>query len=157
MKHLTIIRHAKSSWKEVNQADIDRPLNKRGKHDALLMAKIIAKKVEHPDIVLCSPAKRARKTAKAIAQEIRVVEEIYDADVDVLVQIVSQIEDRYDRAFLIGHNPSLTALLSFLTPAAVGSLPTCAAACVELGLDSWKAIGQGVGSIIYYDSPRNHQ
>ena len=34
MKTLLILRHAKSSWKDVTLADHDRPLNKRGLRDA---------------------------------------------------------------------------------------------------------------------------
>ena len=34
MKTLTLVRHAKSSWKDTCLADRERPLNKRGKRDA---------------------------------------------------------------------------------------------------------------------------
>jgi phosphohistidine phosphatase len=37
MKKLYLIRHAKSSWNDLNLDDFDRPLNKRGKHDAKLL------------------------------------------------------------------------------------------------------------------------
>lgn len=34
MKRLFLIRHAKSSWSDPDLRDFERPLNKRGKHDA---------------------------------------------------------------------------------------------------------------------------
>ena len=42
MKILTLVRHAKSSWKDTSLADRDRPLNKRGKRDAPEMGRRIA-------------------------------------------------------------------------------------------------------------------
>ena len=41
MKRLLILRHAKSSWKDPDLPDHDRPLNKRGKQDAPLMGKVL--------------------------------------------------------------------------------------------------------------------
>jgi phosphohistidine phosphatase len=45
MKKLTLIRHAKSSWEDPLLDDIERPLNKRGEHDAPMMGKIISGKI----------------------------------------------------------------------------------------------------------------
>ena len=42
MKTLTLVRHAKSSWKDQYLSDRERPLNKRGERDAPVMGKRIA-------------------------------------------------------------------------------------------------------------------
>ena len=39
MKHLYLVRHAKSSWSDTSLPDFDRPLNDRGKKDAPEMAR----------------------------------------------------------------------------------------------------------------------
>ena len=70
MKILTLIRHAKSSWKDSNLSDRQRPLNKRGERDAPVMGKRIAEHGIRPSLIICSPAARARSTAKIIAREI---------------------------------------------------------------------------------------
>jgi phosphohistidine phosphatase len=70
MKTLILVRHAKSSWKNISLDDFDRPLNKRGKKDAQLMGKKLKERQVVPDLILSSPAKRARKTAKAFAKAI---------------------------------------------------------------------------------------
>ena len=44
MKKLYLIRHAKSSWKEVGVPDFKRKLNKRGKKDASIMGEVLKKK-----------------------------------------------------------------------------------------------------------------
>ena len=69
MHLLTIIRHAKSSWKDPELADFDRPLNKRGKRDLPLAAQRIAHHYQ-PDTCLSSGADRAFTTAKAIHQRL---------------------------------------------------------------------------------------
>jgi len=50
--------------------DRDRPLNKRGERDAPMMGQRLLKKSTRPSLILTSPAKRARQTARLIAREI---------------------------------------------------------------------------------------
>ncbi len=49
MKLLDLVRHAKSSWAEPGLADIDRPLNKRGKRDAPEMGRRLKERDAVPD------------------------------------------------------------------------------------------------------------
>ena len=71
MKKLYIIRHAKSSWKDSTLGDFERPLNKRGKLNAPLMGKRLKKKKVCPDIIISSPAIRAKRTAEIIAKKVK--------------------------------------------------------------------------------------
>ena len=64
MKRLLILRHATSSWKDPNSPDHDRPLNKRGRHDAPLIGKLLKDEDLKPDVIVSSPAIRAKKTAE---------------------------------------------------------------------------------------------
>ncbi|MGA9237317.1 MAG: histidine phosphatase family protein, partial [Desulfobacterales bacterium] len=66
MKLIILIRHAKSSWKDPSLGDFDRPLNKRGKRNAPFMGQKLKERKIIPDLLLSSPAKRARKTAIAV-------------------------------------------------------------------------------------------
>jgi phosphohistidine phosphatase len=67
MKTLFILRHAKSSWKEQDLPDHDRPLNKRGKKDAPRMGKLLTDEDLIPDLIMSSTAARAKKTAELVA------------------------------------------------------------------------------------------
>lgn len=60
MKKIIFIRHAKSGWKDFSLDDIDRPLNNRGKKDAPFMGQQLKARGIQPDLILSSPAKRAR-------------------------------------------------------------------------------------------------
>ncbi len=116
MKKLCIIRHAKSSWDEEHLSDFERPLSKRGKNDAPFMGKVLKEKGIHPDIILSSPAKRARKTALAIAAEVNFEKaitfepSIYEADAKTLLALLTSLHKKYNTVFLVGHNPSLNDL-----------------------------------------------
>ena len=68
MKTLLLLRHAKSSWKDKDASDHDRPLNKRGKRNAALMGWLLQKEVLVPDIIVSSTAVRARDTAVRVAK-----------------------------------------------------------------------------------------
>jgi phosphohistidine phosphatase len=163
MKYLSIIRHAKSSWKDTTLDDFDRPLNKRGKHDAPLMGKIIFKKLNSPDLFLSSPAKRARKTAIKISKEmlypkkkIQFLVDIYHADLQELLAIIHGVENIYDKIFLCGHNPGITDLVNHLTGERIINVPTCGVAHIEFNTDQWSKIFPGSGKLIYFDFPKNH-
>jgi phosphohistidine phosphatase len=68
MKHLFLLRHAKSSWDDPTLADHDRPLARRGRRAAKVMAKHLGRKGIAPELVLCSPTSsvgdRKRRTAR---------------------------------------------------------------------------------------------
>jgi len=68
MKTLYLIRHAKSSWDDMNLKDFDRPLNDRGKNDAQEMGKRLKERGIFPDVILSSPDIRALETSKMIAR-----------------------------------------------------------------------------------------
>ena len=71
MKTLYLLRHAKSSWKDPGLADLDRPLNKRGRETAKTMAAYLRRAKITPDVVLCSTAVRAKQTLEPIAKAIK--------------------------------------------------------------------------------------
>lgn len=67
MKHLLLVRHAKSSWANPGQADFDRQLNERGHKDAPMMAKRILDRNITIDSIITSTALRALTTAEYFA------------------------------------------------------------------------------------------
>jgi phosphohistidine phosphatase len=62
MKRLAIMRHAKSDWNSASQTDHDRPLNARGKREAVDVANQLLHLNWIPDCVLSSDAKRTTET-----------------------------------------------------------------------------------------------
>lgn len=164
MKNLLLMRHAKSSWDEPGSTDRDRPLNERGKRDAPMMGAVLREKGLQPDLIICSPALRARKTAKLIAKAvgypedaIRMEESIYLHGVGGLMDLVTSFPDAVQQIYLIGHNPDLTDLVNRLTDSDLSNVPTCGIASVEFAVDSWTDIGAGVGRLAFFDYPKRHR
>ena len=163
MKRLYLIRHAKSSWAEPGLRDFDRPLNNRGKLDAPFMGKRLADQGIRPDLMLASPAKRARKTAKCIAEavsypakEIVFIDAIYEAAVADLFGIVGQAPDDVDVLFLVGHNYAITDLAESLTGQSLGNIPTGGIAGIEFAVSAWSEIALGSGRLLFLDYPKKH-
>ena len=68
MKTLLLMRHAKSSWKDSDLKDFDRPLNKKGKKDAPMMGRLIKDQELVPEVIFCSPAQRTVQTIEAFVE-----------------------------------------------------------------------------------------
>jgi phosphohistidine phosphatase len=67
MKRLYLLRHAKSSWDDPTLADRDRPLAPRGRRAARVIAEHLRREGIAPELVLCSPSRRAGQTLTGIA------------------------------------------------------------------------------------------
>lgn len=160
MKTLLLMRHAKSSWKDDALPDHDRPLNKRGKHDAPKMGKLLREQDLVPDLILCSTAVRATQTAKAVLDEcggdaeIHRHPEIYDGGEDDVLEILRALPDEVERVLLIGHNPGLEVLVEMLS-AESAAMPTAAVAHIELDIAHWQKLCEVTcGRLKGYWAPR---
>ena len=163
MKTLTIIRHAKSSWKYPELADFDRPLNKRGKNDAPLTGRRLKEKRISPDLIITSPANRALTTAKIIAGEIGYAKKnlvsdkrVYMADSEDVVAILREVDNALKEVFIVGHNPTMTDLANDLTGEYIDNIPTCGIARLKLDIKSWKDLAPGKGKLSLFDYPKKH-
>lgn len=162
MKTLFIMRHAKSSWDNPALSDFERPLNNRGLKTAPFMGEVMAKNGFQPEIIVSSPAERAKQTAElvkksaAFATEIRFDERIYEASPLRLLEVVSGIEDKYDSAMVVGHNPGFENLVRVLT-GKLEAMPTAALAVVDLEIDSWKETTGETGNLRKLIRPKEEQ
>ncbi len=161
MKTLTLLRHAKSSWAEPALRDFDRPLNDRGKRDLPRMAARFVEEHDPPELIVSSPARRARKTARGFAkgvgsnkEEVSFDERIYEAYLDTLLEVIWSLDDSLGDVMLVGHNPGFTELCEWLSGAGIANMPTCALARIELDVARWSDVGRGSGSLVGYDYPK---
>lgn len=148
MKNLLLLRHAKSSWKDPDLADFERPLNDRGRKAAASIGRYIAQEDINIDLVISSPAVRARQTIELVLRsakrsvELRFDQLIYEASPSRLLEIISQTEDERKSVMLVGHNPGMEELLALL----VGGeqhMPTASLARVLLHSKKWDKVPGG--------------
>lgn len=159
MKTLYLLRHAKSSWNDPGLDDFDRPLNERGLNAAPLVGGFIRKKNLPVDLLLSSPAVRARQTAALVKEaaglsaEMLYDERIYEADTSRLLEVVSQTAETADALMLVGHNPGMEGLVRLLT-GEQREMPTAALACVALDIEKWGKVRAGAGRLEWLVRPK---
>ena len=163
MKYLFLTRHAKSSWSNPGLADIDRPLNERGKKAAPFMGKLIMDKGEKPELLISSPAYRAFSTAKAFGEAMGLVENdiiinrtIYGAGAQQLLELVQNQDDLNKSIMLFGHNPTFTSFVNFLTSSNIMNVVTCGVVRIDFECSSWTDIDFGSGRLAYYEYPKKY-
>ena len=160
MKTLYFIRHAKSSWKDPLLKDFDRPLNSRGKRDAPFMANRLKEFNVTPDLILASPALRAKKTAQIIAQtldcEITFEPRLYESSIRTYVEILHELDDNIKTLLIIAHNPEITLMCEWLSDAILTNIPTCGIVGIEYSSPSFKSLGEGSGKMLFFDYPKKH-
>ena len=161
---LTLIRHAKSSWNQPDISDFQRPLNKRGLHDAPRIGAALKRELDTQGIafdqLLCSTATRARETLDCLlppleidADKICYLQELYCASTQELIDAIkSQTRDTNHLA-IIAHNPGLENLASWLTDKTF-SMSTCEV--IQIGFDnqSWNALSGSKGKVILNFCPK---
>ena len=163
---LALLRHAKSDW-DTGVADVDRPLNKRGHRDAPRLGRWLRMQDWQPQLILSSPAVRARQTIEAVIDqaglqhsELHWDEGLYLAGRGTLLERIRSLSPATARVMLVGHNPGLEELLEYLSRAPV---PTTASGKVFttanlalLRLDGdWRDAGRGTAELLELVRPRD--
>lgn len=168
MLRLTLFRHAKSSWRDPDLDDFDRPLNKRGREAAPRMAAFMRKQELAPDLVLCSSAVRTRQTWDLLAPAfpddttVRFEKRLYLATSDILLARLRRLPKDVRHVLLIGHNPGLHFLALELAgrgapddlEALATKFPTCALAVIDVDMPRWDELSEGVGRLVLFQTPR---
>ena len=161
MKTLILVRHAKSDWKAAYEDDFDRPLNERGKRDALNMAERVHEKGLRIQRIVTSPARRARKTARAFSERYEregvptiQVPELYLADAIDISRVVNSLPDTADTVALFGHNPGITVYANAQGVARVDEMPTCSVLALTAETEYWSEFDQAGKKFLFFDRPR---
>ena len=161
MKTLYVIRHAKSSWDDPTLSDFDRPLDKRGEKDAPEMGKRLKHRQVSPDLLLSSPANRALTTCHVIAEEIgyakskiKTDRNLYNAEDAEILRIIQTLDNKYNCAFIFGHNPGLTDFVNLLADADIDNIPTCGVVACALNISSWDEATKKKATVTFFDYPK---
>ena len=167
MKTLYVLRHAKSSWKDPYCEDHDRPLSPRGLKAAPLMGQVMIAFDNPPTLAITSTAKRAHQTAEMLVQitnthslnpiEVVTDQRIYAAPVKQLLHLLRELPAHHEATLLIGHNPQLEELVSFLcfnTTEGGIRMSTGALACLTFEINQWSKLQSGTGVLTALIVPR---
>ncbi len=140
-------------------ADFDRPLNGRGRKAADVIGRFIKRESIKPDLVLSSPAVRARETIEIVLKaaklepKVRFDEQIYGAGPGELLKVISQVESGVGTVLLVGHNPGMEQLLQSIT-GRVERMPTATLAKIDCRIDHWGDIAKAKGTLVLLVRPK---
>lgn len=185
VRYLWVVRHGKAAsdapW---GGTDRERPLTARGRRDAAALGRRLAEElpildlegVPAPDVAMCSAAVRTRQTAELIVKAtgdrlpLDSYRSLYEADTDVVLQYLREIDEGVKSLLLVGHNPTMFDLAWELLgdpggDAEGGGLspnvgrrddrsileahgfPTCALAVLKLDIAAWEDVVRGCGTL----------
>lgn len=155
-----MIRHAQSRNTEPGGKDMDRDLTDSGIQDASRLGRYMYLEEKIPDVILTSHATRANKTAQLLSEqlkldpsEIKEDEDLYEASVRTLLNIITGLDNKLKSVMIIGHNPSLTHLCEHLSKDIIGFLPP--SSMVHLIFDEldWNKLDKGTGKLVEIKMP----
>ncbi|GAA0954247.1 SixA phosphatase family protein [Nonomuraea longicatena] len=155
MSTLIVLRHAKAA-QVPGLADRERPLTDRGERDAARLGVAIRDLGHRPDLVLCSPALRTRRTAELAFpdDEISFERDIYAAYPDELLELIRLQDPAAATIVLCGHNPGVHELALGLTGGEFGFRPG-SFAVVEATVP-WVELSEGEGRLVTHWDPKEH-
>jgi len=165
VKRLLLLRHAKSAWDDPTLLDRDRPLAPRGRKAAKRVGRWAEAHDIRPQLVVCSPAARARQTLDRVLPglgdpEVSFEATLYGATVEELLDRVQALPGAVDEAMLVGHNPGLMDLVLLLSgpgrqrERATVNVPTGALAELELDVRRWAGVSPGRARLTRFVVPR---
>lgn len=165
MKRLILMRHAKSSWSDETLADIDRPLNERGRNAARVMGQWMRQHGHSPDIVLVSPAVRCRDTLVGVRSAAGAtwasdeVAPLYAAEPQTILEAI-RMHGTGDTVMVVGHQPGIGAFARAMRidpppqhPQYM-KYPTGTVTVLEVPIADWSDLGFGSATLLDQASPK---
>jgi phosphohistidine phosphatase len=165
-KRLYLLRHAKSSWKDADLADHDRPLAGRGRRAADAIAHHICEMAIAPELVLCSTARRTRETCERIrpalgTAPVRYEPGLYGASATTLLERLRSLPDDVASVLLVGHNPAIEELALTVARASPRrrdlevKFPTGALVTLTAPFPSWRSLDHDTAELDAFVRPRD--
>ncbi|MEQ8239579.1 MAG: histidine phosphatase family protein [Cyclobacteriaceae bacterium] len=151
VKSLYLIRHAEAVSAFNSSSDYSRNLTDEG----IIASSQLGAKIKSsgfvPDLILSSPATRARQTIENIVQaasftvSITFDEDIYEASVGTMLKKVNQISSDIRNVIIVGHNPTISFFAEYLTNDLIGNVSPGQLVKINFGADYWNMVSKGSG------------
>jgi len=158
-----LIRHAKSSWKDIDASDFERGLTKKGKKSIETIGSYLMLRGISPDIMIASCARRTQETADRLAKKLafdgvtNYMQELYYTDTETLRQIIMLQESDADRIFIVGHNPQVTDMANMLMDEHISKIPAMGVVAIDFDIERWSDIGYTKGKMDFFIFPKQFQ
>lgn len=168
MKTLLLMRHAKSSWKDLFCPDHDRPLSKRGKRATKAMGRWLAEQGLNPDSVLLSSATRVVQTWDGLRPYLKnpppveVHKNLFMTNPDYLLAHIRNTDKSVKTLLVINHDPTMSQLTAALAQSplpddcarALQKFQTAAIARFEMH-GKWTSLSQSKLRFVQFVKPKD--
>jgi len=138
--------------------DFERVLSERGRGQAQACGEFLKQQNLKLDLVLSSPALRARETAESVISaaglncDIRFDQKIYEASSQTLFALVSEIDEARSSLMMVGHNPGLEDLIHMLTGRSEHLSPAMIAK-ISFEVEQWDGVSDNTSLLDWVVKP----
>ncbi|MFH2095851.1 MAG: histidine phosphatase family protein [Bacteroidota bacterium] len=158
MKIIVLVRHGKAERCSKSGNDFDRRLTKKGEKNSVITANKLAKHSFYFDMLISSPAKRAKETAVIFANELNYpVNNInyhdtmyFDMTLEGFLKIICNIDNKIRTIAVFGHNPFLTELATSLSDIAIDAMEKSSVLGMKFNCSYWDELPGNPGKISFY-------
>ena len=160
IRDLLVVRHAHSVEAEARQEDRERELSPKGYQDATRLGHHLYERQQGVDLMLVSTARRAQSTAEIIAeqmhygdQKLHLLEELYQASVRSVLDLIHQQSESTRQLMIVGHNPTLTYLVEYLSGEPISGMVPGGLFLLRSDVEQWAEVVQQRVDIVAYTTP----
>ena len=166
MKNLFLLRHCEAHHFEENKSDHEKQLNENGRKCARLLKNWFEKNDIILDYILTSSANRTFTTANIIfsnyENKICQKKELYLCDSKEILKEVKLLDNNFNSVVIVGHEPSISESLKFLTSycrpdleyVAKSLYPTGGLSVINFNVTNWNKIEEKTGILDAFITPQ---
>lgn len=150
-KILYVLRHGEAKPGIGIRGDFLRELTFEGRQQLNKLAEHLKSIDFKTDLILVSPAKRTQQSLEIITSALSIQnnqithDEIFDAEPQTLLEIINNINQPTNHLLLVGHNPGISSLVSFVSGQNYLSMKPGMMAVLEILVDEWRLLGGNTG------------
>lgn len=156
MKHIILVRHAKSDWPEETE-DFDRPLAERGVYDAEVMSNFLKNNAVAIDHFVSSPAVRALDTCKIFNTvyqlDCSTNDRLYNPSESNFESVIYDLNDDHHSVAFFSHNNGISNFANSISED-IFHFPTCGVAGFQIDCNSWSEFDGAKKKLVFFYEPK---
>lgn len=163
-KNLYLLRHAEAENLTPGSMDQQRGLTEFGIWQAEAIGKRMSELAMLPDLILTSTAQRTLQTTEILVATMGLDEDIvlreprlYNATTRMLMDVIQGIFDEYQSILLVGHNPTISQMVAYLSQHQINIMPTCGMVHISLNVENWRFVTLGSGNFELFEYPQHQE
>lgn len=156
MKRIYLMRHGKAE-DGFDKSDFDRDLIAKGVKKTEKVLQTLIKKKLKPELILVSLAHRTMQTADVVKRVLSLEEEVvveekalYLAVSNSILDVIYTVDDQINDLMIIGHNPGISTLATYLAQQDIDWMPTSSIVAIEIHAEKWNEIASSKGKMLFY-------